>query len=97
MTMASSPNSTLKEMLILLSSETSHFTSTSYCFSNETNTLLGIRAADGKLVWEKNFTEAIEYINCSLIDVNSDGVDDCILLPVAKSLSLLNSLTGNFF
>lgn len=94
MAMASSPTSRLKEMVILLSSETSHLVSTPYCFSNESNSLLGIRAADGKLVWEKNFTDAIQLINCSLIDVNNDGVDDCLLFPVAKSLSSLNSLTG---
>lgn len=95
MAMASSPTSRLKEMVILLSSETSHLVSTPHCFSNESNSLLGIRAADGKLVWEKNFTDAIQFINCSLIDVNDDGVDDCLLFPVAKSLSSLNSLTGN--
>ncbi|XP_046449763.1 uncharacterized protein LOC124198124 [Daphnia pulex] len=95
MGMASSLTSKSKEMLILLSSKTTHSISSSYCFSNESNNLLGIRAADGKLVWEKNFTEAIQYLNCSLIDVDNDGVDDCLLFPVVKSLSALNSLTGS--
>jgi exopolysaccharide biosynthesis protein len=97
MGMASSLTSKSKEMLILLSSKTTHSISSSYCFSNESNNLLGIRAADGKLVWEKNFTEAIQYLNCSLIDVDNDGVDDCLLFPVVKSLSALNSLTGKAF
>jgi len=97
MGMASSQTSKSKEMLILLSSKTTHSISSSYCFSNESNNLLGIRAADGKLVWEKNFTEAIQYLNCSLIDVDNDGVDDCLLFPVVKSLSALNSLTGKAF
>ena len=94
MGMASSQTSKSKEMLILLSSKTTHSISNSYCFSNESNNLLGIRAADGKLVWETNFTEAIQYLNCSLIDVDNDGVDDCLLFPIVQSLSALNSLTG---
>lgn len=93
MSVASSKTSRSKETLILMNNELTP--SSSLCFSNQTNNVLGLRAADGKVVWEKNFTEAIQYFNCSLIDVNNDGVDDCLLFPVVNSFSAIDSLTGN--
>lgn len=94
MSVASSKNRR-REMLILLSSGTANDTvSNTFCFNNESTNLLGIRAADGKIIWENNFTETVQYLNCSLIDVNNDGVDDCLLFPAAQTLSAFNSLTG---
>jgi len=33
-----------------------------------TRTMLGIHTMDGALIWEKNITSNIQYLNCSLID-----------------------------
>lgn len=93
-TVASSKTN-FKDMLIFLSSVNSNRTDPSaLCSNNETTNVIGIRATDGKIVWEKDFTDSVEYLNCTLLDVNSDGVNDCLLFPVAQTLSVFNSLTG---
>lgn len=93
--MASSPNKRREVLVLLISGTANNTVSSTSCFRNESHNAMGIRAADGKIVWENNFTTPIQYLNCSLIDANNDGVDDCLLFPAAQSLSAFNSLTGN--
>ena len=82
------------EMLVLLNNELAY--SNSSCFSTQSNNVLALRAADGKIVWDKNLTEAVQYLNCSLIDMNDDGIDDCLLFPNVNSIiTALDSQTGN--
>lgn len=59
-----------------------------------TRTMVGIHTMDGALIWEKNVTSNIQYLNCSLIDVNGDGLDDCLTFSMNGALSAHNSLTG---
>ena len=94
MTFASSDSSQSLEMIILLISPNALSTSSPSCYNNETNRILGLHSADGKIFWEKEFPEPVQYMNCSLVDVNKDGINDCLVFPVSQSILALNSLTG---
>lgn len=55
----------------------------------------GIQLRDSKDLWLRNWTEPISSIHCSLIDVNNDGLDDCLLLSgPSQKLHALDSATG---
>ena len=63
--------------------------------SYSTTNLLAIRVVNGKQNWEKNVT-SIQYFNCSLIDANKDGMNDCLLFSLGRGLSCLDAQSGIF-
>jgi len=64
--------------------------------SSSTTNLLAVRIVNGKPNWEKNVT-SMQYLNCSLIDANRDGVNDCLLFSTGRGLSALDALSGIYF
>lgn len=81
-----------QEVLVVSSSELG---SSSNCSKNSTSiNLSAFRTGDGRVLWSKNTTEDIQYLNCSVIDVNSDGANDCLLNTEGRGLSVLDSSTG---
>lgn len=85
-----------QEMLVAITSDPLCPTELSTAVIN-TRTMFGIHTMDGALIWEKNITSNIQYLNCSLIDVNGDGVDDCLTFSINGALAAHNSLTGRHF
>lgn len=68
----------------------------SSCGQNQSSSLslLGVRLMDGIRLWGKNTSSSIQYLNCSIIDANGDGVNDCLIFASDGSLSALDSSTG---
>ena len=66
------------------------------CLANSSTTnLLAVRVVNGKPNWERNVT-SMHYLNCSLIDANRDGVDDCLIFSTGRGLSALDAQSGTF-
>lgn len=64
------------------------------CLANSSTTnLLAVRVVNGKPNWERNVT-SMHYLNCSLIDANRDGVDDCLIFSTGRGLSALDAQSG---
>lgn len=89
---ASSNNSKYQEVL-LVASKSEQFANTCNSSNDSSTNLLAIRVVNGKQNWEKNITD-MQYMNCSLVDANKDGVDDCLLFSLGRGLSALNAQSG---
>ena len=63
-------------------------------FTSNTNNLIGFNLRDGEKKWEKNLTSQVQNLNCHLIDVNKDGIHDCLVFISTQGLSMLDSRTG---
>ena len=83
-----------RELVIVVSSnEVANYSSN--CLENALSTSLSaFRAGNGAILWDKNTTDDIKYLNCSVVDVNKDGVIDCLLFTSNQRLFALDSTTG---
>ena len=88
MDVATSPTSKADEILVIVSG--------SYNSTNITRLLVieGIRVASSKELWKTNWTGSVQYINCHLININNDKINDCILHSTERGLIAVDSGTG---
>lgn len=56
--------------------------------------IIALRGRDGKLLWKANAYAEVFELLCHGIDVNSDGVDDCIVTGRLAELRAINPLNG---
>jgi outer membrane protein assembly factor BamB len=88
MDVATSPSSKADEILVIVSG--------SYNNTNTSRLLVieGIRVASSKELWKTNWTGSVQYINCHLININNDKINDCILHSTERGLIAVDSGTG---
>jgi len=87
-----SSKSKLDEVVITVNRALSHSNLTAS--TSSANNLKGFSLLDGKKRWEKNLTSGVEYLNCSLIDANKDGIRDCMVFTYNQGLSVFDSTSG---
>ena len=56
--------------------------------------VIALRGRDGKLLWKANAYAEVFEILCHGIDVNKDGIDDCIVTGRLAELRAINPLNG---
>ena len=56
--------------------------------------ITGTRIIDGTLAWQEDGKKDVKYLNCHLLDVNEDGIHDCLLFTFIGLLAL-DSRTGH--
>ena len=56
--------------------------------------IVALRGYDGKLLWKVDSYSEVFALNCHGIDVNGDGVDDCIATGRLATLQAINPLNG---
>ena len=90
-----------KEMMLVTATTTSpslHCPITEGASSTMNTALFGIQVLDGTVLWQKNVTNQLQNLNCSLIDINQDGLYDCLTYSLANGvLTALDSLTGTVY
>lgn len=56
--------------------------------------VIALRGYDGKLLWQTKTYSEIFAMNCHGVDVNQDGLDDCIVSGRLKDLRAIDPKTG---
>lgn len=84
--------SELDEVVITVNNALPHLNLSS--FTSNSNSLIGFSLRNGERKWEKNLTAKVQYLNCHLIDVNKDGICDCLVFSNNQGLSVLDSTSG---
>lgn len=62
--------------------------------TSEANGIISIMAQTGKVAWFVPYAMEPKYINCSVVDLDRDGVTDCIVVDIYGQLSSLKARTG---
>lgn len=62
--------------------------------NSEANGVISIMAQTGKIAWYAPMNTEPKYVNCSVIDLDRDGVNDCVVVDIFGQLSALKSHNG---
>lgn len=64
------------------------------CMIGNSTGIIGVRAMDGKVLWRLNSTDNLHYINCTIVDLNKNGISDCLLYDQSNGLRAIDTLKG---
>ena len=86
--------SKIKDVLVTVSKEIHAPLSNSTVLTASASSIIGFNLLNGEKKWEKKLATDVKYLNCHLMDVNNDGISDCLVFSEMQGLLVLDSTSG---